>query len=153
MKLEGNFIKPTASYEINKRYKRFKDVFPVLQQKIAQHKSLSDHFPEENSILIENPYFQDFQFIEKGIVSKLDEQRQRFLFECRVTDSLTGATGKIQSLVVENMLEKTSYFETVTLYLEKPYKEKFKIIKLNFSVEEEEVYPKVPIKRDNKGTK
>ena len=102
---------------------------------------MAKYFSEQDSVLIDNPHFQDFQFRQRGIVNKLDEVRERFLFECRVTDSYTSATGKIQSLVIFRTLDKTTYFESLTLHLEAPEKKRYKIVELSIDDDEEEVYP------------
>ena len=64
------------------------------------------------------------------------------LFNCQVKDVTTQTRGKIQALVVQKKVDKSTYFEKLTLYMEEPKEEKYILVNLNVDDKREEIYPK-----------
>lgn len=145
LKMVNGVTSITTSYDmqkLQKRNKQFRQVFEELKLAIEDNEECRPYFISKDTVLIHNPFFDYFQYREKQQVDKLDQQRDRLLFECSVQDATTGAEGKIQSIVVMRKIEKTTYFESCNLHLTKPENKKIKLVKFNVDAEEEEIYPK-----------
>ena len=57
----------------------------------------------------------------------LDEDRQRFEFECVFRDLIKDSQGRIQSLIIFNR-KNEAYFENLTIKMEKPRIETIRIV-------------------------
>ena len=57
-------------------------------------------------------------------------------------DATSEAEGKIQAMVVFKTFEKTTYFEKLSVFLDKPETKTFRIIQFSVDDEKEEIYPK-----------
>lgn len=136
----------TTSYEmgrLSKRNKEFSVIFENLKKSIWEFSDLKEHIQNQDSLLLHNPKFDYFEFRDKGLVTKKDEVRERMIFTWSFKDAYTSAEGTIQALVIYQPIEKTSYFEKLSVFLSVPEVKTFRVISLSHDLQEkEEVYPK-----------
>ena len=126
-----------------KQKEQYRQIFEDLRRLLVNHPELKDYFESEDTLLVHNFKFEPFQYRERGLVSQLDSKRQRNLLNCTILDSYKNTRGKWQGLAIFGMQDNSSYFETLTFYMEKPHEnKKFKIVELNVNEEEEEIYPR-----------
>jgi hypothetical protein len=91
MRITSNVTSLTTSIEMNKlqkKNKEYKEVFENTKKLVLEHQPLREHFLGEDTYLLYNPHFEMFDFREKGLVEKLDQERSRFLYTCKIKGEL-----------------------------------------------------------------
>lgn len=59
-------------------------------------------------------------------MGKLDEERQRYSFECSFKDLVRDSSGRINALIIFNA-QNEAYFESLTVKMEQPRQAEFRI--------------------------
>ncbi|CAI2379657.1 unnamed protein product [Moneuplotes crassus] len=130
VKLQGSFGKSLSSIK-NRKNNKFQTIFPDLIQLISKHEEAKEYFIEKDSILVENPHFEEFKSKEKILANK-------YLFECRIIDSATSAVATVQGLIHFDINAKSPSFESLTIHMHAPVTKKLKIIDLLMESKDEE---------------
>ncbi|CAI2378095.1 unnamed protein product [Moneuplotes crassus] len=125
LKVRGNLERPSTSYEMRKN-KQFDTVFPDMLKNITECEELKPYFIEKDSIQIENPQFGETKH-------RMDNLFERYSFECSIADSITSAQAEVHGLLLLDILAKTVEFESLTVHLQEPIKERIRVISYSLS--------------------
>jgi hypothetical protein len=127
---------------LQKRNKKFREVFVNLKSIMMGNKEAAKYLLSEETIVIINPVLEDFQFRDKGLVNRLDEKRHRYLFNWKIEDASMHTKGRIQGLVIHKFHDNEFDFEKLTFYLEKPDQKNITLVEFKVDADAEEIYPK-----------